>query len=246
MRRRAPSVRRATWALAAFFGVAIACGGARYPNCDSDEDCNGEGHKGVCVNRLCTECRNDAGCGTGKACRGGACVAVAGYCDDSHGCEDGDCGKDHRCHKASKVASTPAVECDDFHACQGKSHCENGHCVKPPAGGPGCTDFPGPHFDFESPEIRAESQQVLQRLVGCLNGSLKGAHLLLVGHCDARGEYEYNMGLGAQRAENVRAYLIRLGVPEANVMTSSRGKLDATGSDEVGWEQDRRVDIEVR
>ena len=60
------------------------------------------------------------------------------------------------------------------------------------------------------------------------------------------GEYEFNMGLGAQRAENVKVFVVGLGLPVDKVTTSSRGKLDASGSDEAGWANDRRVDIEVR
>lgn len=70
--------------------------------------------------------------------------------------------------------------------------------------------------------------------------------MLLIGHCDARGEYEFNMGLGAERAEGAKKLLQSLGVPEDILKTSSRGKLDATGTDEAGWANDRRVDIQVR
>jgi peptidoglycan-associated lipoprotein len=119
--------------------------------------------------------------------------------------------------------------------------------MSPPHGGPGCTDFPSPKFDYESPEIRADGKQVLERLAQCVvSGSLRGARLLLTGHCDERGEYEYNMGLGAERAEGIKTLLTGLGVPSDKITTSSRGKLDATGSSEASWSNDRRVDIEVR
>ncbi len=231
------------WGGGAFLG---ACGGARYPACDNDEQCKSETHKGVCVNHLCTQCRDDQQCDKGQECRAGACAAIADYCDDDKGCaEGGSCGQDHRCRKA--VAVVPPVECDDQHACQASSHCENGHCIGPPRGGPGCTDFPAPRFDYESPEIRADGKLVLERLAKCVvGGSLKGARLLLTGHCDPRGEYEYNMGLGAERAESIKTFLTGLGVQGGEITTSSRGKLDATGADEAGWSNDRRVDIEVR
>jgi outer membrane protein OmpA-like peptidoglycan-associated protein len=38
----------------------------------------------------------------------------------------------------------------------------------------------------------------------------------------------------------------KLGVDASKVTTTSRGKLDATGSDEASWQQDRRVDIDLR
>jgi hypothetical protein len=246
--------RPAKWllkvALFALFGAALAvgCGGPKYPSCDSDEDCNAEGHHGVCVNHTCVECRSSDACKKGQECsKNGQCTDIADYCDDSHACEGGGtCGKDHRCQP--KVASLAPTECDDDHPCKAPgSRCQNGHCVMPPPGGPGCTDFPAPKFDFESPTLRSEAKDVLQRLAKCLmTGTLKGRRILLTGHCDARGEYEFNMGLGAERAEGVKTFLTGLGVDTAIVTTSSRGKLDANGTDELGWANDRRVDIEVR
>ncbi len=232
--------------------IALGCGGPKYPSCDNDDHCNAEGlpaaHGRFCINHICQQCRSTKDCEAGQSCNAGACEAIKGYCDDSHACEGGgDCGKDHRCAPA-KVASKPPVECDDEHVCKGAGEkCQNGHCVAPSAGGPGCTDFPAPKFDYESPALRPESKEVLQRLVTCItSGTLKGRRVLLTGHCDARGEYEFNMGLGAERAEGVKNFLIGLGLPASALSTSSRGKLDANGTDEAGWSNDRRVDIEVR
>ena len=148
------------------------------------------------------------------------------------------------------VVKTAAVivECDDEHVCKGKGEkCQNGHCVGPEPGGPGCRDFGSPTFEFDSPDVSASMKQTLTRLATCMtSGSLKGRKVLLTGHCDPRGENEYNMGLGATRSERARAFLLTLGVGVDQVTTSSRGKLDAIGSEESTWQQDRRVDIEVR
>jgi peptidoglycan-associated lipoprotein len=200
------------------------------------------------MNGKCVECRDDAGCPAGQLCRAGACKVVLGYCDEAHACAGGaTCGKDHKCHEPVVTARAP-VECDDEHPCRAAGEkCQNGHCVALPHGGPGCTDFPAPKFEFESPELRADGKKTLQRLANCLNGgSLRGSRVLFTGHCDNRGEHEFNMGLGAERAEAARVFLTSLGVPAERVSTSSRGKLDAMGTDEAGWENDRRVDVEVR
>jgi peptidoglycan-associated lipoprotein len=241
----------AAWIFLLTGAMAAGCGGPKYPLCDTDEQCNDDqGHHGVCVNHTCVECRDDKACGVGRACKAGACAAIEGFCDDAHACSGGaSCGKDNRCHEPPKVAAAPppAVECDDAHACARGQRCENGHCVSPPQGGPGCTDFPAPKFDYESPEIRGEARQVLQRLAGCLTtGTLKTGQVLLTGHCDNRGESEFNMTLGADRAEAVKTFLVGLGVPIDRMRTSSRGELDASGTDEAGWSNDRRVDIEIR
>ena len=223
----------------------LGCSGPRYPSCDNDDQCNTEGHKGVCIEHNCTECRDSKGCALGQKCESGACTDIQNYCDDKRPCAEGDCGADKRCHVADKPVA--AVECDDSKPCAGAAHCENGHCVTPPRGGPGCTDFPSLQFDYDSRILPPDAQAVSKRLAGCVStGTLKGAKVLLTGHCDPRGEYEFNMVLGAERAENVKTLLTSLGVPDSKVTTSSRGKLDANGTDEASWARDRRVDVEIR
>jgi peptidoglycan-associated lipoprotein len=240
---------RAVGVAAGFFFLGAVgsggCGGLKWPSCDGDEACNTDGHAGVCVDGKCVACRDDKGCGEGRVCRFGRCEDVPGWCDESRPCGAGKGCKEHRCvAEESKLAPTA---CDDTQPCPAGTRCQNGHCVAPPKGGPGCEDFPPPKFAFESAELAAESKSTLDRLAKCLaSGGLKTARVLLVGHCDARGEYEFNMSLGAERAEVVRAYLLAKGVSADRVDTTSRGRLDATGTDEAGYAEDRRVDIEVR
>jgi peptidoglycan-associated lipoprotein len=241
-------VRAAAWlflVIGAIALVGLGCGSPKWPNCDNDEHCNADGHKGVCMNGKCVDCRTDANCGAGKECKSGQCMQVVGYCDDRTVCPGGAPCTNHKCQE--KVASLPPRECSDEKPCPSGTRCENGHCVTPPKGGPGCTDFAAPKFDFESPALRDASKQTLSRLATCLTtGSLKQSRVLLTGHCDNRGEYEFNMGLGAERAETVKVFLVSSGVGSDRVATSSRGKLDAVGTDESGWENDRRVDVEIR
>jgi hypothetical protein len=40
-------------------------------------------------------------------------------------------------------------------------------------------------------------------------------------------------------------YLAGLGVGSAQLSETSRGSLDASGSDDAAWRQDRRVDIDL-
>jgi peptidoglycan-associated lipoprotein len=242
------AVATAAWLAVVAGAAGGGCGGLKYPACDNDQDCNGDGHKGVCVDHTCVECRDATNCATGQQCQAGACAQIPGYCDDAHACPAGQaCGSDNRCKAPPKVADAPFVECDETKVCGSGSHCENGHCVAPPAGGPGCTDFPSPKFDYEAQDVKPDGRAVLERLAQCLTkGTLKGANVLLTGHCDARGEAEFNMSLGDYRAESVKAFLVGLGVDANSLRTTSRGKLDATGTDEAGWATDRRVDIEVR
>lgn len=103
-----------------------------------------------------------------------------------------------------------------------------------------------PSFDFDSAALAPEDRTVLAQLAKCLSeGALRGRSVTLVGRTDPRGEPEYNMTLGGSRADTVNRYLVDLGVGRERMSTTSRGEMDATGTSEHGWAQDRRVDIEL-
>lgn len=101
-----------------------------------------------------------------------------------------------------------------------------------------------PKFDFDQSALLPQDRDVLTQVARCVTtGPLKGRALKLVGRADPRGEVEYNMALGEHRAGSAREYLGQLGVEKGKIAETSRGKLDATGTNEIGWERDRRVDI---
>jgi hypothetical protein len=127
---RTLAMRLTRGALAALVAVGFlgpACGGLRYPGCDEDGQCNLEGHTGVCVQHLCTQCRDDSVCQASEACKGGACVTRRDYCDSMHPCASGECGGDHRCTTGG--TKTETIECGNDRGCLGGARCENGHCV---------------------------------------------------------------------------------------------------------------------
>lgn len=104
-----------------------------------------------------------------------------------------------------------------------------------------------PQFDFDRSGLRGSDRDLLLQVASCVTtGPLKGRSLELIGRADPRGEVEYNFALGESRAESVRSYLMALGVSDSKMSMTSRGKLDATGTDEAGWQRDRRVDLELR
>ncbi len=99
-------------------------------------------------------------------------------------------------------------------------------------------------FEYDSARVQRGDQPVLNKLVQCFtSGKLSGRTMRLVGHADPRGEAEYNMVLGGKRADNVKSYLSAQGLPDRQGETTSRGEIDATGTDESGWSGDRRVDV---
>lgn len=102
------------------------------------------------------------------------------------------------------------------------------------------------YFAFDSAHVRPEDEKILHQLAVCfISGPLKGKKMSLVGHADPRGDAEYNMVLGGRRADNVKQYLAKEKLNPDQVVTSSRGAMDATGTDEAGWAKDRRVDVNL-
>jgi peptidoglycan-associated lipoprotein len=103
---------------------------------------------------------------------------------------------------------------------------------------------PKAHFAFDSANVQAHDTTLLEQVAQCFStGALKGRTMKIVGHADPRGETEYNFVLGNSRADAIGGFLRSKGVKQAQTQTTSRGELDATGTDEFGWAKDRRVDI---
>jgi len=103
---------------------------------------------------------------------------------------------------------------------------------------------PESYFAFDSSKLRDDDTTPLTKVAACFaSGPLKGRHLKLVGHADPRGDSDYNFMLGQARADSVAKYLLLQGIPKTSEQTTSRGALDAKGSDEATWAHDRRVDL---
>ena len=99
-------------------------------------------------------------------------------------------------------------------------------------------------FAFNSAQVRDQDKAILKKLADCFStGALKGREMRLVGHADPRGEAEYNMVLGGRRADNVKSAVVQAGLAEKQIATSSRGEMDAPGTDAASWAGDRRVAV---
>ena len=70
----------------------------------------------------------------------------------------------------------------------------------------------------------------------------------LAGNCDERGTEEFNIALGARRANAARDYLVAHGVASSRISTISYGKdrPTALGSDESAYQQNRNAITSVR
>lgn len=103
------------------------------------------------------------------------------------------------------------------------------------------TKFDSIYFDFDMDTISEESQKTLKDFAEWLAGvNLK---IGLEGHCDERGDEEYNTALGARRAGNAKKYLQSFGVSEGRMILVSCGTnvpVCTEHTDEC-WAKNRRV-----
>ena len=98
------------------------------------------------------------------------------------------------------------------------------------------------YFDLDSYSVRPEAQPRLDAQAAWL-ARYPQVTVRIEGNADERGTREYNLALGARRAEAVRSYLISRGVPAARIDTISFGKERpiAEGSNESAWAQNRNA-----
>jgi len=104
-------------------------------------------------------------------------------------------------------------------------------------GGP-LTDI---HFDYDAFTIRPQDGEILKTNAAWLN-SHPQTRVQVEGHCDNRGSEEYNIALGARRAQAGKDYLATLGVAGDRISTISYGKelpLCHEENDDC-WAQNRR------
>ncbi|HLK39670.1 MAG TPA: OmpA family protein [Polyangiaceae bacterium] len=100
------------------------------------------------------------------------------------------------------------------------------------------------YFPFDSSHLTESDFAPLDAVAKCFtSGPLQGRKMRLVGHADPRGLMDYNLTLGQSRADSVALYLVARGLNPLQATSTSRGAMDATGTDEATWAQDRRVDV---
>jgi peptidoglycan-associated lipoprotein len=97
------------------------------------------------------------------------------------------------------------------------------------------------HFALNQYNIEDADKQVLGRQAAWLS-KYPAVRVTVEGHCDERGTREYNLALGARRANAVKEFLVAQGVSTGRVETISYGKERpiCTESNEACWAQNRR------
>jgi peptidoglycan-associated lipoprotein len=97
-------------------------------------------------------------------------------------------------------------------------------------------------FAFDSSSLDGVAQDTLARQAQWLAANPQTS-VTIEGHADERGTREYNLALGARRAQAARDFLLSQGVAGQRMRTVSFGKERpvALGSDEGSWAQNRRA-----
>ena len=97
-------------------------------------------------------------------------------------------------------------------------------------------------FETDSSELTDQARATLDKQAQWLNNYNRYA-FTIEGHADERGTREYNIALGARRAETVRQYLVSRSVSPQRMRTISYGKERpvALCNDISCWSQNRRA-----
>jgi outer membrane protein OmpA-like peptidoglycan-associated protein len=105
----------------------------------------------------------------------------------------------------------------------------------------------GVHFDFDKSNIREDSVPILREAAETLKLN-PDVHVIVEGHTDSKGSDAYNDKLSVRRANAVRAYLVKLGIPANRMTVRGMGERQpvASNATDEGRAQNRRVELLVR
>jgi peptidoglycan-associated lipoprotein len=97
-------------------------------------------------------------------------------------------------------------------------------------------------FEFDRYDLRTDARETLKVNADWLKRN-PTARIEIEGHCDSRGTNEYNLALGAKRAQAAKDYLANLGIPGERLSTISYGAEIpvCTEQSENCWSQNRRA-----
>ena len=102
-------------------------------------------------------------------------------------------------------------------------------------------------FRNASAKLSPEAEQRLSEFADKLKADNRNVYLEIQGHTDARGNNSLNQRLGEERAEAVRLFMNKHGVPLNRMATISYGKEEpvANNKSRAGRAQNRRVVLVV-
>ncbi len=99
------------------------------------------------------------------------------------------------------------------------------------------------YFDYDSAELKSKYKRKLKNKVISWSKANPNNNIVVEGHCDERGTYDYNKKLGYERAETVKNFLVNEGIDSSKIKIISYGESRpiAKGSDEDSWKLNRRA-----
>lgn len=111
-----------------------------------------------------------------------------------------------------------------------------------------------PLFSFDKSVVRGDQRSKLDEFVASLKGTQYDS-IDVIGHADRIGSENYNLNLSQRRANAVKAYLVRQGIPAGKINSEGRGESEPVTGNTCGGERgkaliaclepDRRVDVSV-
>jgi peptidoglycan-associated lipoprotein len=97
------------------------------------------------------------------------------------------------------------------------------------------------YFGFDSFDLNPEARAILKTNADWLKAN-PSVRVEVEGHCDERGTNEYNLALGAKRAQSAKDYLVTLGIATDRLSTISYGEELPVCKEntEACWQKNRR------
>lgn len=121
-------------------------------------------------------------------------------------------------------------------------------CSQPPPPTIGCGSvIHGINFDFDSADIRPESEPILRQLFLSLQAD-RSASIVIEGHTSSEGTTDYNLRLSQRRAQAIVADLVKRGLAAGRISAAGAGEARpiAGNNDESGRSLNRRVEVTCR
>lgn len=103
----------------------------------------------------------------------------------------------------------------------------------------------GIYFDVDKAELKPDSQPQIDQLAALLKAN-PSLSVLIVGHTDGQGAFDYNLSLSQRRAQAVAHVLVsRHGIASSRITPAGAGMVSpvATNRTEDGRSRNRRVEI---
>jgi peptidoglycan-associated lipoprotein len=97
------------------------------------------------------------------------------------------------------------------------------------------------YFAFDSYDLRPDARETLKANADWLKAH-PSVRVEIEGHCDERGTNQYNLALGAQRAQAAKDYLVTLGIARERLSTISYGEEVPVCREQTEecWQKNRR------